>query len=97
MVKLSRLAVALLFASTSVAVLASEPAQPAATGAASVQNSSADAKSNGKADKGLDTAEKHITAKHGKAEKGEKAEGKAEKVERVAKVDRPAKPERPGR
>ncbi len=92
--KMSTLLAALLFASASVAYAGT---QPAPQGATSVQDSLADNKSNGKADKGLTTAEKNITAKHGKAEKNEKAEGKSEKVEHLAKVDRPARPERPGR
>ncbi len=94
--KMSTLLAALLFASISVAhaETSGQPTQPASTGATSVQNNLTANKSDGHADKGLNTAEKNITATHGKAEK---AEGKAEKAEHIAKVDRPAKPERPGR
>ncbi len=93
MIQASRLVAVLLFASASIAY-AADSTQPAATGAASVDKNLTANKSDGHADKGLTTAEKHITAKHGKADK---ADGKMEKVEHVAKVERPAMPERPGR
>lgn len=79
------------------------PAKPV-TGqgaAATVSTNPAATQSGGKADKGLDTAEKNI--KHGKdkakAEKDkgvEKGKG-AEKADRAEKPEHPSKPERPAR
>ncbi len=94
--KMSTLLAALLFAAGSVAhaETSGQPTQPASMGAASVQKNLDANNSNGKADKGLNTALSHITAQHGK---GEKLEGKAEKVEHAVIPERPAKPERPGR
>lgn len=94
--KMSTLLTALLFASVSFAhaETSGQPAQPAATGAASVQRNLDANKSNGNADKGLNTALSHITAQHGKAEK---SEGTTEKAEHAVIPERPAKPERPGR
>lgn len=97
MIKMSHLVTALLFASVSVAHAqegSGQPTQPAAQGATSVQNNLDANKSKGKADKGLNTAEKNITAKHKKANK---SKGKTEKVEHAAKPDRPAMPEHPGK
>ena len=94
--KMSTLLTALLFASISFAhaETSGQPAQPAATGAASVQKNLDANKSNGKADKGLNTALSHITAQHGKAEM---SEGNAERVERGVVPEHPAMPEHPGR
>ena len=95
MIKMSQLVTALLFASVSVAhaqEATGQPTQPAAQGAASVQNNLDANKSGGKADKGLNTAKTNITAKHKKAAK---SKGKTEKVERAAKPDTPTKPDRP--
>lgn len=95
MIKMSHLVTALLFASVSVAhaqEATGQPTQPATQGATSVQNNLDANKSNGKADKGLNTAETNITAKHKKADK---SKGKTEKVEHAAKPDHPAKVDRP--
>ncbi len=105
MIKMSHLAVTLLFASISSVVYAEaagQPSQPAAQGAASVEKNIAaeTAKGNTGAVKGLTNAEQHITAKHGKGEKseaGEKSERKSEKREHTEKAEHPAKPEHPGR
>ncbi len=103
MIKMSHLAVALLFASISsvgYAEASGQPSQPAAQGAASVEKNLTANKSGGHADKGLTNAEEHITAKHGKGEKseaGEKKERKSEKREHAEKAEHPAKSEHPGR
>ncbi len=108
MKKMSTLLAALLFASASVAFAqtTSQPSQPAkpttgAGAATTVETNPAATQSGGKADKGLDTAEKNI--KHGKdkakAEKDkgvEKGKG-AEKADRAEKPEHPSKPERPAR
>ncbi|OIR03332.1 hypothetical protein GALL_146040 [mine drainage metagenome] len=94
--KMSTLLTALLFASISFAhaETSGQPTQPAATGAASVQKNLDANKSNGKADKGLNTALSHINDQHGKAETSER---NAEKVEHVVVPERPSTPEHPGR
>ncbi len=89
MKKLSTLLAALLFASVSVAYAATS-----GQGATQVQDNLTDNHSKGAATTGLNNAEKHITATHGKSEK---LEGKTEKAEHATKVDRPMRPERPGR
>ncbi len=108
MKKMSTLLTALLFASASVAFAqtSNQPSQPTkpttGTGAATtVETNPAATQSGGKADKGLDTAEAHINAKHGKAsaekEKGvEKGKG-AEKGDHASRPEHPSKPERPAR
>ncbi len=97
MIKTSHLVAALLFASASVAHAAGQPTQPAAQGAASVQKNLDANKSDGKADKGLTTAEKNITAKHGKASKSMNTTGMTERTEHAATPERPMMPMRPGR
>ena len=102
MIKMSHIVAALLLGSVSIAHAqdpSGQPAQPATQGAASVQNNLDANKSNGKADKGLNTAETNITAKHRKTKhkKSDKSKGAAEKTEHAAKPDRPAMPERPAR
>ncbi len=95
-IKMAHVVAALVFGSVSVAHAATQgqPSQPASQGATSVEKNLDANKSGGKADKGLNTAEKHITAKHGKTAK---SEGKVEKSEHAVTPERPAMPERPGR
>jgi len=101
MIKSSLVVTALLFASLSIAHAETTDTSTGSKGAASVDKNLDANKSNGKADKGLTNAEKHITADHKKKdkaegkEKSEKAE-KAEKGERVEKAERTDKPEHPG-
>ncbi len=102
MIKMSSLATALLLAfATAAHAETTTQASPASTGAARVASNDTANKSGGKADKGLDTAEKNVTAQHGK--KVDHAYGKEEKAERVARTDRverlarPDRPERPSR
>jgi len=67
MIKMSHIVAALLAGSVSVAHAqdtSGQPAQPATKGATSVQSNLDANKSSGKADKGLNTAETNITAKH---------------------------------
>ncbi len=113
MKKMSTLLAALLFASASAAFAqtSNQPTQPAkpttnAGAATTVETNPAATQSGGKADKGLDNAEAHITAKHGKGDKDkakaekdkgvEKGKG-AEKADRADKPEHASKPERPGR
>jgi hypothetical protein len=93
MVKMTHLIAAILLASVSVAYAetSGQPVQPASQGAASVEKNLDANKSGGKADKGLTTAEKSITAKHKNSK-----EGKAEKA-MMEKAEHAEIPERPGR
>ncbi len=96
MTKMSAFLVALFFTGVSVAY-AAVSGQTTATN--SIDKVEAANHSNGKADKGLDTAEKNI-AKHdqdAKHDKDAKTEGKAEKAEHAARPERPVKPERVAR
>ncbi len=97
MKKASTLLAALLVSFVAVAhAQGTAPTQPttSAGAATTVQTSPAATESKGKADTGLATAEKNITAKHGKTSK---ANGMTEKTEHAVKPERPAMPERPSR
>ncbi len=68
--------------------------------ATTVSTNPAVAESNGKADKGLDNAEAHIDAQHGKAHtqhKGSRQTATTQRAEHPAHVERPSVPERPSR
>lgn len=95
MIKMSQFIAAILLASVSVAhaETSGQPVQPASQGAASVEKNLDVNKSGGKADKGLTTAEKNITAKHKKSKESgaESLEGKTEKVEHAVMPERPGK------
>jgi hypothetical protein len=94
---------------TTAATSPATTATPGSQGAASVQKNLDADKSGGKATKGLNNAEAHITANHGKArgaeEKNETNDAKKERAEKPVHVahhdrvhvERPAKPERPGK
>jgi hypothetical protein len=97
MIKTSQLLAALLFASVSVAYAQTEaPAKPTtgAGAATTVETTPAAKESGGKADKGLDTAEKNITKpkpRKSKSSKASKEKGTAEKAEHAEKPERPAR------
>ncbi len=92
MIKTSHFIAAVLSASVSVAQAetSGQPVQPASQGAASVEKNLNVNKSGGKADKGLTTAEKNITAKHKKSMASGAEKGRAEKAEHE-------RPELPGK
>ncbi len=91
MTKMTVFLVALFFTGISVAYAG------ATGGAASVEKVETANHSSGQADKGLDTAESHIAAQHGKAKAEGKEAHKVERAERTAKAERPTRPERPAR
>jgi len=104
MKKSNTLLTAMLFAFASAAFAADSSTDTASSqttkpttgqgAATTVSTTPASAKSDGHADKGLSTAKKNITAKHGKDSKDN---GAAMKVEHAATPDHPAKPDRPAR
>lgn len=104
MTKMSQLLAVLLFASASVAFAqtATQPSQPAkpttgAGAATTVETNPAATQSGGKADKGLDTAEKNITKPKVKKSKGSKASREKGTAEKAEHAEKPEKPEHPAR
>ncbi len=96
MMKMNALLAAVLFAFASAAhaQTSGQTAQPNATGAASVEKAETANKSGGKADKGLDTAEKNIAKPKpvkSKDKKASKERGTVEKAEHAEKAERPAR------
>jgi len=93
MVKTTRLIAAILSVSVSVAYAetSGQPTQPASRGAASVGKNLDANKSGGKADKGIATAEKDITAKHKNSKEVKTEKAMIEKAEHAEIPERPAR------